>query len=73
MMRTKIKISKQYRKMSHRVIVILRLKMSWVVKSRVQAIRKASQRRKKGGNRNQIKKVNQKPKLNKRMNDYESI
>jgi len=72
-MRTKIKISKQYRKMSHRVIVILRLKMSWVVKSRVQAIRKASQRRKKGGNRNQIKKVNQKPKLNKRMNDYESI
>ena len=72
-MRTKIKISKQYRKMSHRVIVILRLKMSWVVKSRVQAIRKASQRRKKGGNRNQIKKVNQKPKLNKMMNDYESI
>ena len=59
--------------MSHRVIVILRLKMSWVVKSRVQAIRKASQRRKKGGNRNQIKKVNQKPKLNKMMNDYESI
>lgn len=71
-MKTKIKISKQDRKMSRRVIAILRLKMSWVVKRRVQAIRK-NQRRKKGSNRNQIKKDNQKLRLKKRMNDYESI
>jgi hypothetical protein len=71
-MKAKIKTSKQNKK-SQKVIVIPKLKMSWVVKRRVQVIRKASLRRKKGSNRNQIKKVNQKLKLKKRMNDCKSI